>query len=370
MSGYEMTNSYRKKPAGAATFLITTILLMSAILITVFGTQYGMLQQKVSANTNVALQSFEAAEAGLDFGINYLQQNSTAILASPTGGYIQPYSNSSTSNVTLANGSKFTVTYTNPTANDYSLILVSSTGTSSDGTATRTVKELAKFGSVLFTPPASSVVAKGNVNITGSSQINNTQGPKTIVYGGSVTLNGSVQTQAQGGVSSSPGHLQSDVQQNVSTLTNISIPDFFASYFGASMATVKNSANYTFSGLNNYSSSVNGKAGVIIWIDQPSGTANISGSAAIGTPAQPVLLIVNGNLNISGSADIYGLVVVLGTTTTTITGSTDITGALIASDALSFSGSSSITYNSTTLSSVQKTTTNYYARVPGSWRDF
>ncbi|MDR3476518.1 MAG: pilus assembly PilX N-terminal domain-containing protein [Gammaproteobacteria bacterium] len=365
-----MINLYRKKPYGAATFLITTILLMSAILITIFGTQYGMLQQKVSSNANGSLQAFEAAEAGLDFGINYLQQNNATILASPSGGHIQPYTSSNTTNVTLANGSKFSIVYTNPTANDYTLLLVAATGTNKDGTATRTVKELVKFGSVLFTPPASPLVGKGNVTISGSSEIDNTQGTTTIVSGGSVALSGSIQTQAQGGVSSTAGHINSDIQQNVASLTNISISDFFASYFGASMTTVKNSAKYLFSGLSNYSSSVNGKAGAIIWIDQPTGTASISGSATVGTPTQPVLLIINGNFSVSGSVQIYGLIVVLGTTTTTITGSTDIVGGLIASDALSFSGSSSITYSASTLSSVQQTTTNYYARVPGSWRDF
>lgn len=365
-----MINLCRKRQCGAATFLIASILLLGAVLVTVFGSQYGIMQQRVSVNSTKNLQAFEAAEAGLEYGINYLQQNSTTILAGPSGGHIQPYTSANTTNVTLANGSKYSITYTNPVANNYTLIQVSATGQNNDSTASHTVTQLVQFGSVLFTPPQSPVVGKGAINLSGSSQINNTNGSTTLVSGSSVSMSGAIQTHAANGVTSSPGNYRSDIQQNVASLTNISISDFFASYFGASQSAVKNSAKHIFSGLSNYSNSLNGLSGQIIWIDQPTGTANIAGSATIGTAAAPVLLIVNGNLNVSGSAQIYGLIVVLGTTTTTITGSVTINGALIASDALSFSGSSSITYSGSTLSSVQQTTTNYYAKVPGSWRDY
>jgi Tfp pilus assembly protein PilX len=365
-----MINLSHKKALGAATFLITTILLISITMILIFIANYSVIQQKLGANTKRTQQAFEAAEAGLEFGINYLQRNSATILANKSGGFVQPYSDSSTNNVTLANGSKYTITYTNPTANNYSLIRITSIGVSDDSSATRTITQLVQFGAILFTLPQSPVVSKGAVSMNGSNVIQNLQGSTTIASGSTVSLSGSSSTQAQGGVISTPGHLQSDIQQNSANLTSQTSSDFFASYFGASMTTVRNSANFQYSGLSNYSPSLNGKQGVTIWIEQPTSTARLSGSAVIGSAAQPVLLIVNGNLDISGSMVLYGLIVVLGTTTTDVSGSSVINGGLLATDNLSLSGSNTITYNNTVLSTVQQSTTNYYAKVPGSWRDY
>lgn len=366
-----MINSYPKNQMGAATLLITTLLLVSVSMIAIFVANYSVMQQKISANAKRNLQAFQAAEAGLEFGINYLQKNSATILATKSGGFVQPYSDSSTSNVTLANGSKYTISYTNPVANNYQLIQITSTGTNDDGSATRAVQQQVKFGSIIFAPPTTPLVSKGSVIMGGSNDIINLTGPTTVVAGSTVNLNGSSITQAQGGVSSTPGHLKSDIQQNVGTLSSESVTNFFASYFGAGMNTVKGSANLTYNNLNDYAATLNGKKGVTIWIDQTNGNdAVISGSSTIGTASQPVLIIVNGNLDISGSNTIYGLVVVLGAATTEISGSSTITGGLLAADNLNLSGSNIITYNASVLSTLQQSSSNYYAKVAGTWKDY
>lgn len=363
-----MTNSYLKKQIGAATLLITTVVMVCITLLVLFAANYGAFQQKISANSNRNQQAFEAAEAGLEFGINYLKQNSATILASPSGGFIQAFSNSSTNNVALANGTHYTITYTNPTANVYTIIKVSSTGTSDDGSASRTVSQLVAFGSILAKAPTNPLTVKGNVSLGGSSSVTNMQSSTTIQSGGTVSISGSSQTQTSSGGSTSSS-IGSDVQQNKSSLASESTTDYFSSYFGVSAATVKSNAAYTFTNLGDYSSVLNGKTGSLIWIDQTSGTANIGSSANVGTAASPVILIINGNLRISSSTQIYGLVFVTGTATVDIVGSTDVVGGLITTSDLSITGSSAITFSSTVLSTTQNIM-NYYAKIPGSWKDF
>lgn len=368
-----MINLYRRKTQqqlGAATLLVATILLVSITLVVLFAGNYSIAQQKISSNTARNLQAFEAAEAGLEYGINYLKQNSATVLATKVSGFVQPYSDSNTTNVTLANGSKYSITYSNPIANNYNLITVTSVGTNDDGTATRTISQRVRFGSILYKTPTSPAIAKGQVTISGSSNITNTTGSNTITSGSTASLSGSSSTLAQGGVTSTSGHINSDIQQNNSTLASQSSADMFASYFGASMATVKSNANYVFTNLSNYSSSLNGITGATIWIDQTSGDARLSGTSVIGSPTAPVLIIVNGNMDMSGSTTIYGIVIVLGTTTTDITGSTNITGGILSTDALRLAGTSNLNYSTSVVNTIQQTLGTYYAKVPGTWRDY
>lgn len=366
-----MINSSLKKQCGAATFLITTVLLVSITMIVIFAANYSLMQQKISANLNRKFQAFEAAEAGLEFGINYLQKNSATILATRAGGYVQPYSDSNTSNVSLANGSKYTITYSNPIANNYTLIQVSSTGTNSDGTASNTVSEKVQFGSLLFKTPTSTLTTKGTVELGGSSNIINTSNNATIAAGGDVTISGSGQTTISTGTGSTASKTGADVQSDVSSLSNLSSNSLFASYFGVSTTTAQNSANYTYTNLGNYNSVLNGKTGSVIWINQTSGTATINSTTVVGSAASPVLLIVNGNFSISGTAQIYGFIYVIGgSATDVVTGSASINGGMVSEADLNLKGSTTITYNPSLLTTLQQTVNTYYAKVPGSWKDY
>lgn len=367
-----MTNLIRKRQ-GAATLIMTVILLVSITLIVIFAAKYSVTQQKIISNGNRNQQAFEAAETGLEFGLSYLRQNSATILATKVSGYVQPYSDSNTTNVTLANGSKYSIVYSNPVANNYTLILITSTGTSDDGSATHTVSQQVQFGSILGTSPTNSLTAKGNVSLTGNSEIINTVNNHTVASGGNTSLGGSATTVTSGGTSSTASVMKSDIQQNVSSISSQSDADFFSTYFGLSQATVKSNANYTYSNVGDYSATLSGKTGSVIWIDQTDGNqATISGNVTIGSAASPNIIIVNGSLKLSGSAIIYGLVYVIGgeTTDSTVTGNTAINGALISSFNLDLKGSTAITYNSTILNSIKNSVGNYWAKVPGTWKDF
>ncbi len=372
-----MINLFRKqngKRKGAATLIMTVVLLAVSTLIIIFASNYSMMQEKTTANLTENTMAFAAAEAGIEFGINYLNKNSALILAGPVSGFIPPYSDSNTTNVTFTNNSKFTVVYTNPVANNLTRIKITSTGVSGTNAATKVMSQEVQKGSILFSPGNTPLVAKGAVNMSGSSTIVNLTNPSSIQSGGVVSMSGSSSTILSTGPSSSSGNIQSDIQANNSTLSSMSSSDFFSTYFGKTSNQVKSSMLnvYSNSTNTNYSSTLNGKTGTTIWIDQLAGTASISGNTTIGSAANPVLLVVNGDLKLSGNVTIYGYVFVLGTNDIdSITGNLQITGGIASTGSLLMSGSSTLSYNPTVISNLQNSPAlNYYAKIPGTWKDF
>lgn len=368
--------SPRNRQHGAATLIITILLIVMGTLIIIFAANYGVMQEKISANLTRNAQAFEAAEAGLEFGINYLQKNATTIIGSPSGGYITPYSDSNTTNISFNNNSKFTVVYTNPVANNYYLIKITSTGTNSDGSSTRVVKQQVYMTSLLANPGTVTLVSKGAVSLTGNSQVNNYSTNKTITSASAVTISGNASTNVGSGGGSNASNINADITQNSSTYANMSQNDFLATYFGTNSTSNLKSQfahYYSNSTSTNYSSTLNGMTGTSIWIDQTGGTtASISGFTSIGNSSNPVLIVVNGGLSISGTVTIYGFIFTIGTTSiSTLLGIVNIYGGIATTDQFSMTGNSNITYNSSVLTNLQKNTNmSKWAKVPGSWKDF
>jgi hypothetical protein len=363
-----------KKSWGAATLVLTTIMLVTSTMIVIFAANQGKMLESLTANQTRNKQAMQAALAGAEYGVNYLQQNSATIVANPVSGFIS-YTTGAITNVTLSNNSKYSITYTNPVANNYNLIKITATGVSDDSSATRVVSQLVQFGSMLSSPPTIPLVSKGNLTMSGNASLTNTSNTTTVQLGGTASLSGGANTILNSGTSSTSGNIQSDISQNNSSIADMSQADFFASYFGTQPDAVKNNVQnlYTNSTSTNYSTTLNGMTGTTIWIEQTGGTASISGSTVIGTAANPVLLIVNGNLNISGNVVINGFIFAIGpaSATTTITGNVAITGGLVASDNFTMSGNTGIVYDPTVINNLQNSSsTKYYAKVTGGWKDF
>lgn len=368
-----LNKNRRKTAIGAATLVLSVILMTLSTLIILFAAEYGKLEGKSISNLHRSQQAFEAATAGLDYGINYFNTNNAAILASPSGGYIQPYTSTNTTNVTLSNGSKYSITYTNPVANNYELILVASAGTSDDGTATRTINQLIQFGSLALNPPNAAISSLGSVSMSGNSKALNPSSTTTIQSASTVTLGGTSSTLNSGGTASTPGNIQSDITQNSPALSSQTSTDFFASNFGITTTLMKSKAEYYYSNSTStsYSTTLNGKSGTSIWIDQTGGTASIGGGTTIGTSTNPVLLIINGDASIGGSVTFYGYLFVLGTLSTDSTGNVNIFGGLSTTSSLNIAGVTTITYSQTVMDNLQNNSKmRYYAKIPGSWKDF
>jgi Tfp pilus assembly protein PilX len=205
---------------------------------------------------------------------------------------------------------------------------------------------------------ASEITLRGNSSITNSGVVlNSEQYPgSTMISGASITVQGSAQTKVSNGsggtvVSSTASSVKPDLMQNVNALTSATLYHY---YFGAPLTTISSIADHTYN-VNN----IDNVSGKIIWID---GNFTIRGSSTydIGTPANPVILIIDGDLDIAGSPTINfnGLLYVTGEIK--IVGSADIIGnATIASEGsgdinseVDLGGSMNINLNPTNLSAL------------------
>lgn len=360
------------KQIGATSFVITIILMVAALLIMLYASQNTMLQQKSSGNQLRASQAFEAAEAGLEFGISYLNANTSTVIASPSGGYINYGSaNSSLTNVALANSSRFSVVYTNPTQNNYQLLQVTSTGVNSDGTSTRVVRQQVYQQSRTFNY---SVFSAKNVTFVGGSTLTNTVTNQNISTGGTLTINNGAYTITSTGQTTTQGSIGSDVQQNVPAYQGLSASAFFQLIFGSSTATVQSaaqSAGYYYSNQGpDYSQTLSGIQGQTIYINQTNGsTVSLGQGVTIGSSTKPVTIIVQGNLSIANGVRIYGFVYSSGPTTGfQLAGGARIDGGIASAGTMNISNGFQLVYNQFPL--LAGSSNSPYAKVAGSWRDF
>jgi Tfp pilus assembly protein PilX len=356
---------------GVTVLIMTVLLLLSATLIVIFAAQYSLTQARITSNQYRNMQAYEAAQAGLEYGIAYLIQNSATILATPSGGHILPYTSATTTNVTQSNNSKYSIVYTNPISANYNLILITSTGTSDDGTSTRVAQQEVEAGSTLLSPSSYVLVTTQKIALSGGTTVTNTITNQTLEAGSSVAGSGSFKTVTSSGTTSTSGNFGSDITQNVTSLANTSAGDLFSDFFGMTEAQYTAKVAHTYTSNSNYATTLNGMTGTTIYINAGTGSANFSGSTTIGSPTAPVLIVIDGNLNISGSLTLYGFLFVHGasTATTNLSGTINITGGIATTDNVSASGTLNMTYDNAVLGNVQAAT-SYFARVPGSWKDF
>lgn len=327
-----------KKQAGMATLVLAVILLIAAMVMTIYATQHGVLQQKSAANQIQNSQAFQAAEAGLETGLAYLNQNISTVTGSQSGGYINyGLSDSNITNISLGNNCRYSVVYTNPTQNNYQLLQITSTGTNADGTSIKIVSQQVYSG---MSNLKYSVTTQRNMTTSGTVNITGQYGADV---GGTYTQSGNVSI--------------SQMTQNDTQLANMSGNALFTNIFGMNKTQMQSQSAY-FANTNgiNY----NNLSGTV-WINA---NVALSGNNTIGTQANPVLLIVNGNLTASGTVNFYGIIYVTGTTTTS--GSFNVNGGLVSEGSIVMSGTSS-TYNTQI---VNQLAPGSYAKIPGSWKDF
>lgn len=331
--------------------MLLIVLLASIIAFTTVGTM--ATNQRVVGNSVREMEAFEKAEAGLEYGVKYGQNNMASITASPSGGYIN-YT------VPVPSGSNYTITYSNPTSGNYDLLEVTSVGTSGDGTATQTVKQRVYRSNFLAINPPAGVTSRGNVSLSGNVEISNEESI-AIWTGGLVTAIGSVEVE---------GSVR-QLDLNLSTLTG---DQFFSNFFNKTKSAAQSSSDITFTNTSNtnysgnYGSDPNGLNGVTgktIYISQGSGTATINSNAVIGSAANPVILIVDGNLTFAGSATIYGVVYVTGNMSSSGTGS--VHGAVFTEGTMTSTGTADFNLD-VSLNNLNNLIT--LVKVPGSWRDF
>lgn len=90
---------------------------------------------------------------------------------------------------------------------------------------------------------------------------------------------------------------------------------------------------------------------------------------SIGSAAEPIALVINGQLSFSSATDVYGVVFVDTDVWTTSGGPGKVIGALVAQNQISGSGSFSVVHDREVLDRVRWATGSFVVP-PGGWRDF
>ena len=162
-------NKSCKSQKGAATLLIAVVLLFILTLITIFAARVGLQDQRISGNDYRAKAAFSAAQAGLDYGEAFIQNNVGTFMAALTtcpdlvtfpcnfaDATTWQYNNVASG--ALVSLDTYNVGYLLDPS-DYMTIVA--TGTSADTTGNAVLREQVSIRSVLNNGPIPPVMAVG-----------------------------------------------------------------------------------------------------------------------------------------------------------------------------------------------------------------
>ncbi len=352
-----------RKQQGATTLIIAIVLISVITLMLLYQASFSTMQQRTANNLYSEHQAEQAAEAGLEYAFAYLKTNSVVVTANPAAGLV----NYSIGPTTLANGARYSVTIINPTALDYSLLNVISTGTSADGLASRTVRQQAYMTTNSI---STSVLVRGAISLVGGSVLTNTITNMNIQAGGALVINNGAQTVTSSGVSTTQGNIKSDVLQNQSSIASLSDAAFFQQVLGTTQSAAQTQATSSGTYYNNsvsggdYSQTLKNKTGSVIYINQSNVT--LGQGVTIGSAANPVTIITTGAITIANGVTIYGMVYSAGSMN--LAGGATITGGIAAGGSMSISNNFRLTFKQ--VPKLPGGGSGSYAKVAGTWRDF
>jgi len=408
---------------GAASLLVVVVLFFILALVTAYASRNLIFEQRISANNLRATQAFEAAEAGIEFSIAALGGGRVAGNCTDTTNtandtfrqrYLQnvdgTYGLSGAQTVlrptcmVLSTGTEcscptagntpdlaaqvgpvptFQIRFDTTGIAQPGVVRVYSRGCSNVGApcygltpaadAQAEVSVLLGLNSALATPPSAALTARGAVNLGGGAvSVSNADVPTagiTINAGGDVTNAGNARLL---GVAGTPG--PSSMQANDPSLNELDGNRMFVSLFGMDKATYRSQPAVVRVACNGgcgqtIADTVSANPGRVVWVE---GNATIDSNQVFGSPTDPVLLIVRGNLTVAANLQMHGVLYLHangGTTWSTTAGSTSINGAVVAEDGLTFVGAPTISFDPAVLR-VIRLTQGSLVRIPGSWRDF
>ena len=146
-----------------------------------------------------------------------------------------------------------------------------------------------------------------------------------------------------------------------SSLSGASSGSFFARFFGKQPADYR-ATTVTVDTTAAGASALDGMTSQVIWIE---GDVSLD-DVTLGSAAQPVILIVNGNLRLTGTCTVNGLVYVAGDLDAQ--GTPTLYGSLVTAGDAEATGTLKIVYDPEVLNRVA--TIGRAAKVPGTFRDW
>lgn len=415
---------WKKKQSGMAVLSVTMVVLAIVTIITFFSARIIVTDNKIYQNQENAADAFNAAQAGVDYALGFINSNITnrnnvLVAAVASNGLASCASSSSTTCLssgstlgtcspaavsTLSNGATYTMQYSCVSAGS-STLTISSVGKSQDGTSTRTIKVQVNSypqGTQITFPLLTTSTVN---NISSKTNITNNASGATVGVraGGAITITGTGFVQVAGVSYITPNAAQ--VYQNYPGLSSITSTVLQQTYLGDTITNLGATADYTgtYGGNRKFTSvssdaltgtgaptRVSGVVGKVVYLNMNNGanTATINGTFSAGSTTQPILIIVNGNVSLANTAKITGSLYATGTITfanaanvvgfvfgggavtlgDSTAGVNDVNGAVISGANVNLNGSGNILFSTTdTLNSLRY---SKYGIVSGSWRDF
>jgi len=352
-----------KQQRGAATLVLATTLLFLMTLIILHTSQVSIVEQRVSSNHYQRSQAFSTAQTGLT--LTYETLDKTLIQR-----FNQPKNNHLVGNIpsnTLPDNSHqtvgtFHIDFKSITSNDNNRLRITSQGKSLDNLAVQRVEQIVDFTPYLKEMPSAALITYHQTNIGGNVHIINARFRQHIAVwaGGSINLS----THGPATLSTRDDQTDSIVEKDA-RLSELDQSTFFANFFSFSEDAVKHSTQQVDCPTTCNSAHLDHLTGTI-WVH---GNLTIDSQLKLGSPQHPVLLIIDGKLNINHArAHINGLVY---TTTDwhNKNGAGKVTGMVIVRGTFSGNGHFTIEYDSDIIASLVKNQGRYLP-IPGTWRDF
>ncbi|WP_371186428.1 PilX N-terminal domain-containing pilus assembly protein [Thalassotalea maritima] len=396
------------KQRGLATLTISIILLVLITIVSLYLARTVLQEQKLVASDTRAKQAFEAAEAGLAIAQQYFMKgiaNNTAdgkyeIFASGAGVGDDSFRGSLGEN-------RFSVTIEEMEIDSMLALRITSTGTSSDGTASRTLVNEVKALNPIPNVPDNPLNSKGAFVIGGSATVSNSEGHSSIWSGGDIDVGSNNSTKTLIADPNDPAYpgcmdiphscalIESsnremaglDIIEHDSDLANLTTEEMFMNFFGMSPSSYKetmatrivDTANPSESRGdcgNTWAGCVDMALNEVIWIEGDVSETGASVGCAVSLTGShvcsdadelPSIVIVNGDVDFSGTPHFYGVLFVMGDMIGA--GNLTIHGAMmVAGNVSTGTGSLDAVYNSQLLEKVQQIGPR--AGVAGAWRDF
>lgn len=410
-------------PAGqrGISLIVTLLIVVLLSLLGLYGAGVLVLDTRSAANDFRAREAAAAAESGTEQGLSFLKANRERILAGGLDSNGNGAANTAWTVCTITaamclpirtadrtnwkyltvtgfasqpvNAGAFTLHVLTPAAGDESRLVynVVAIGKSEDGTSEATLRQGAYFYPLLLGNVATPLAAASNVPLSGNySIITNSNGggtgvpvtawtscanyPVTSPCNSNVSTGGSFASchigDFSGGACPSGDALSKNGLIGPDLITDPDFPDdLFEFLFGVPAAEyqkIKDEAKVVAncSGLGTSSSG-------LIWV-----TGNCSPGGNIGSEANPVLLVVEGDTTLNAGTQFYGLLYMFnpagGTPKLTANGNAHLHGAVFAHDGvdLQLNGGFVLEYDSKVLDNLKNSPSSRgLARIPGAWSD-
>jgi len=255
-------------------------------------------------------------------------------------------------------------------------------GYSADSTASSIVEQVIMGTASLAGPLSTPLTSKGTVGISGSGIVINPEGNFTVWTGMAVdfTQNASgvndgftmVKHPTEDGTikSSDRNYIGSDVIDADTALSSLTDDEMFENFISGTEYDAGYATGFDFYKDTIVTMIVDGDdadlSGVVDSVILVNGNLGLNGGI-IGTADQPVILVVDGNLDMTGNPEIYGVVYVRGNLNEA-TGTPKITGSLIVEGDAPSTGNVKVVYDSSTVGNAGRLGPAIF--MPGSWRDW